>query len=384
MLSDAKLRSLKPDARPYKLADGGGLYVLVTPTGSKLWRIAYRFGGKQKTLALGPYPTITLAEARERREAAKRELSSGRDPGQAPSADPNGITFKELAEEWFKRRERSWAPSYSDRLYSRMKHDLYPTLGPMSAAAIRPADILAVIRKIEARGAREIARRMLQTTGIILRYGVATLRVDRDVTADLRGAFERAPAVNGRAALSEKQLPDFLRALEAYRQDVRSRLTAQALMFTVLTMVRSQESRLAEWSEIESLDGPEPLWRIPAERMKMRRPHLVPLSRQAVAILKEARGASAGRYVFSTNGRPLSVNTMIFAMYRMGYHSRATVHGFRKTASTILNEQGWNSDWIERQLAHTEGSVRSIYNSAEYLPGRREMLQWWADRLVSA
>lgn len=386
-LTDAKLRALKPAAKPYKVADSEGLHVLVTTGGSVLWRLAYRFGGKQKLLALGQYPYVPLIDARSARQDAKRLLREGRDPSHERKMEKRrqrvaaGHTFQTVADEWFELRKDMWVKSYADRLRSRLDADLLPELGRRPIAEIEPIEVLDVIRKVEKRDAVEMAKRIMQMASAIFRYGVATSRCPRDPTFDLRGALRPAKEVKSRSALQASELPDFLQRMSAYEGDDLTRL---ALELVVLTFVRTAELRFATWAEFEGLEGPEPLWRIPAERMKMRRPHLVPLAPQAVAVLTKLRMLNLRHdqvFPAPTRSKVISENTMLYALYRMGYHGRATVHGFRKTASTVLNEQNYNRDWIEMQLAHSEGSVRSVYNAAEWLPGRREMMCWWADYL---
>lgn len=389
-LSDAKLRTLKPAAKAYKLADAGGLYVLVSPAGARLWRFAYRFHDRQKALTLGSYPLVSLADARVARDEAKRLLLAGLDPAVARKAEERrqrlaaGQTFGIVADEWFEKRRKRWVESYASRLRSRLDADLMPYLGARPIADIQPIEVLDVIRRIERRDAIEMAKRVMQMAGAIFRYGVATARCPRDPTADLKGALQEPGPPKHRSALMARELPAFLARLETYDGDPLTRL---ALRLTLYTFVRTSEVRFAEWSEFEDLDGPEPLWRIPAERMKMRRAHLAPLAPQVVEVLREVRrrsGRSAFLFPAPTQAGVISGNTMIFALYRMGYHGRATVHGFRTTASTILNEHQFNRDWIEMQLAHVEGGVRAIYNAAEWLPGRRQMMVWWADYLDRA
>lgn len=389
-LSDAKLRALKPGMKPIKIADSGGLMIVVMPNGSRLWRLAYRFSGKQKQLALGPYPVVSLADARDARDAAKKQLIAGVDPSEARKSDKRreriaaGHTFRSVAEEWFENQTERWVDSYSTRLRSRLDGDLLPRLGDRPISLIEPIEVLDVIRAIEKRDAVEMARRVMQMASAIFRFGVATSRCVRDPTADLRGALRAPKAPKRRSALSAHELPEFLARLGAYDGEPTTRL---AIQLVVLTLVRTAELRYARWDEFERLDSPEPIWRIPAERMKMRRAHLVPLAPQAVAVVQELRqrgGKSPYLFPAPTRSKVISENTMLYALYRMGYHGRATVHGFRSTGSTILNEAQFNRDWIEMQLAHSEGSVRAIYNSAEWLPGRREMLVWWADYLERA
>jgi integrase len=386
-LTDAKLRGLKPAAKPYKVSDSEGLHALVTTTGSVLWRFAYRFDGKQKLLALGVYPHVPLIDARAARLEAKRLLREGKDPSHERKQEKRrqrvaaGHTFQAVADEWFELRKDMWAKSYADRLRSRLDADLLPELGSRPIASIEPIEVLDAIRKVEKRDAVEMAKRIMQMASAIFRFGVATSRCTRDPTFDLRGALRPAKEVRGRSALPAAELPDFLQRLAAYDGEPLTRL---ALELVVLTFVRTTELRFATWAEFEGLGGDEALWRIPAERMKMRRAHLVPLSPQAVLVLaqlKKLQPRSDLLFPAPTRSKVISENTMLYALYRMGYHGRATVHGFRKTASTVLNEQHYNRDWIEMQLAHAEGSVRSIYNAAEWLPGRREMMTWWADYL---
>lgn len=292
-----------------------------------------------------------------------------------------GHTFEAVANEWFDLRKEMWVKSYADRLRSRLDADLLPALGSRPIASIEPIEVLDVIRKVEKRDAVEMAKRIMQMASAIFRYAVATSRCPRDPTFDLRGALKPSTEVKSRSALAASELPDFLGRLTAYDGGDVTRL---ALELVILTFVRTGELRFATWAEFEGLNGDAPLWRIPPERMKMRRSHLVPLAPQTVVVLKKLRTLYPRHdnlFPAPTRSKVISENTMLYALYRMGYHGRATVHGFRKTASTVLNEQGYNRDWIEMQLAHAEGSVRSIYNAAEWLPGRRQMMRWWADYL---
>lgn len=388
-LTDAKLRSLKASDSTRKVSDGGGLHVVVTTEGSRLWRLAYRFQGKQKLLALGKYPDVSLGEARLARERARQLLAAGEDPSEIRKREKRqkrvaaGNTFEAVANEWFDSQKPRWVAGYAERLRGRLDEDLLPSLGQQPIALIEPIEVLDVVRRIEGRGAAEMARRVMQMASAIFRYGVATSRCRRDPTADLKGALKAREPAKRRSALTRSELPEFLRRLEAYDGDELTRL---ALQLIILTFVRTAELRFATWSEIDDLDGPEPLWRIPAGRMKMRRDHLVPLSRQSVDTLKQLRRLNlGGGYIFpaATRSGVISENTMLFALYRMGYHGRVTVHGFRSTASTILNEQQFNRDWVELQLAHADGGVRAVYNAAEWLPGRRDMMQWWGDFIAS-
>lgn len=263
----------------------------------------------------------------------------------------------------------------------RLDDDLLPDLGKRPIAAIEPLEVLDAIRKIEKRDAVEMAKRVMQMASGIFRYAVATARCERDPTADLRGALKPSKAPKQRAALPAKELAAFVGALEVYDGDV---ITKLGLKLLLLTFVRTSELRFACWSEFEGLDQAEPLWRIPASRMKMRRDHLVPLAPQAVAVISDLRKLTGNREFIlpaPTKTGVISENTLLFAVYRMGYHKRATVHGFRSTASTILNEAQFNRDWVEMQLAHFDGTVRGVYNAAEWLPARRKMMCWWANYL---
>jgi integrase len=383
-LTDAKLRALKPRVRDYKIADGEGLHLLVRSNGSKLWRLAFRFNAKQKSLALGTYPTVTLLEARRLRDGAKRRLVIGIDPARERAIEKTEKrlsarnTFKAVADEWFELNQSRWVESYSLRLRSRLDSDLIAAIGDMPIKDIQPLDVLRELRKIENRGAIEIAKRVKQMASAIFCYAVATERCANDPTASLKGALRPAKPPKHRKSLSAADLPVFMQALDRYDGDG---LTKLALKLTILTLVRTSEVRFAKWKEFENLEGKEALWRIPAERMKMRRDHLVPLSREAVETLlaiRKLNGTNEHLLAAPTKIGVISENTLLFAIYRIGYHSRATTHGFRTTASTVLNERQFNRDWIEMQLAHIDGSVRGVYNAAEWLPGRRKMMQWWA------
>lgn len=366
-LTDTACRNAKPSDKPRKLADAGNMYLLVQPTGARLWRMNYRFEGKQKTLAFGKYPEVSLSEARARRDEAKKHLAAGLDPSDPKPVD--AVSFEEVGREWLSDR-KDWSPGHLSRVVSRMEADIFPQIGHVAVSQIEAPMILAALRKIEARGAFEIAKRLRQTIGQVMRYAVATGRASRDPAADLRGAMKPSPRVRHMAALREKDLPEFMGKLAAYDGEVRTRLAIELVMHT---FVRTGELRSARWSEIEGN-----LWRIPEERMKMGREHVVPLTRQTIAVLDQLRALPHDGFICQ-----MSENTMLFAMYRMGYHSRATTHGFRSTASTILNESGlWSPDAIERQLAHVPGNVvRSAYNAAQYLPERWKMMEWWSDYL---
>jgi integrase len=384
-LSDAKARNAKSRSKPYKIADSEGLFLLVMPSGSKYWRFKYFFLGKEKLLALGVYPDVTLADARDRRSHARRVLAAGKDPSEAKKeakhlrAFNSTNTFEVVAREWYEKRKHEWASTTSATILGRLEQHILPMLGPKPIADITAPNVLAMLRIVEGRGTLETARRVMQICGQVFMYAIATGRAERNPVPDLRGAI-KTPIVKHNSFLNAAELPQYLKALTAYDGGLQTKL---ALRFLLLTFVRTNELRGAEWTEI---DWDKAEWRIPAERMKMRELHLVPLSRQAVAVLRELEKFTGHRqYVFPNQHKPttfMSENTMLYALYRMGYHSRATGHGFRSTASTILNENGFGADVIERQLAHSErNAVRAAYNHAQYLPERRKMMQWWADYL---
>lgn len=384
-LTDVAIRNAKAKAKPYKLADGGGLYVLVNPDGSKYWRLKYRYGGKEKLLALGVYPQVRVSEAREYRDEAKRVLKSNRDPSlvrkeQKRAAEISSAnTFEAVAREWVEQQAHRWIAAHTKRVLDSLVDNAFPVLGFRPINEIGAPELLSALRKIESRGALETAHRVLQRCNAIFRYAISTGRCERNPAVDLRGAL-KAPKRANYAALSATDLPDFLNKLEVYDGHLQTKV---ALKLLVLTFVRSGELRAAEWSEFD-LERAE--WRIPAERMKMRTPHIVPLSRQALNLLEQLKPLTGhGRFLFPNQSKPqacMSENTMLYALYRMGYHSRTTGHGFRATASTVLNEQGWKADAIERQLAHAErNKVRAAYHRSEYLEERRKMMQHWADYL---
>ncbi|PTB18250.1 integrase [Trinickia symbiotica] len=387
-LTDIAVRNAKPAPEPYKLTDGGGMYLHIHPNGSRYWRMAYRIAGKQKVFAIGVYPAVTLAEARQIRDDAKRLVKQGIDPvaerkrAAKQNADDRANTFEAIAREWHQTKQGSWTASHAAKILNSLEADIFPALGDRPLTTVTAPDLLEALRVIEKRGALEVAGRVLQRCNAVFRFAIATGRGTYNPAADLRGAL-KTPEKRHYAALGHAELPEFMRKLSEYDGDLQTRL---ALRLLALTFVRTGELRAAQWTEFD-LDGAE--WRIPAERMKMREAHIVPLSRQAVDVLRQLEAINGdGAYVLpSRNGRGacISENTVLYALYRMGYHSRATGHGFRATASTILNEMGFPPDWIERQLAHAErNKVRAAYNRAQYLVERRELMQVWADYLDSA
>ncbi len=400
MLSDAMIRSLKAGPKPTKHADGGGLFILVNPDGKKHWRLSYRFAGKQKLLSGGPYPVVKLSDARKWRDEAKAHLLEGRDPSTIRKAEKRALAakgqdaFEIVAREWLHTRSKVWSERYARITRTRLEQDIFPGLGSVPIGDIDPVMLLTELRKIEQRGSVEMAHRIRNHVGEVFRYGIATQRCRSDPSRDIAPAMMRPAPVKHRAKVDARDLPQFFAKLA---QDEGTRISHLALRWTMLTMVRTQETRFATWSEIEGLDGNQPLWRITPDRMKMRSEHLVPLSRQAVVLLKEIEAANVfrtagnarlGKFLFpvaTSKSDVISENRMLDILYRMGLRGKATVHGFRGLASTVLNESGeFEPDWIEVQLAHVARGVRAAYNSARYLAHRRIMMQWWADYLERA
>jgi integrase len=391
-LTDTKVRAEKPRARPFKLTDGEGMHLLIQPTGAKLWRLAYRFNGKQKTLALGIYCSansrdvlVPLALARERRAEARRMIAAGIDPSEAKKAEKRSatadvITFRNVADEWLAKMRREQKAEVTIHKAEWLLGMLRADLGERPVSAIEPPDLLAALRRIEARGHHETARRARSVAGRVFRYGVASGYCPRDPAGDLRGALT-APVVTNRAAITNPaDVGALMRAIDAYQGAPITRL---ALQFLALTFVRPGELRFAEWSEIDGM-----VWSIPARKMKMRRPHRVPLSRQALGVLDELRPLTGnGRFLFpSTISRekPISENTLQAALLRLGYRrGEITSHGLRSTASTLLNESRlWSADAIERQLAHADkDAIRGVYHRGEHWLERVKMMTWWADHL---
>jgi integrase len=387
MLNDTRVRTAKASDRPLKLSDGGGLYLLLKPSGSKLWRLAYRFDGKQKTLALGIYPTVTLKLARERRDDAKRLLADNIDPSTQRRIEKqnasSGNTFEAVAGDLLAKLEREGLAGVTLGKKRWLLDFAYPLIGDRLVDKITAPELLSVLRRVEARGRYETARRLRSTCGMVFRYAIATGRAERDVSIDLRGALT-TPKVTHRAAIVDPAgIGALLRAIDGYDGLLVTKL---ALRLPPLVFVRPGELRQAEWSEID-LEGCE--WRISAGKMKMRRPHRVPLSRQTVAIIRNLQAITGGgRWLFPsvrTTTRPLSENTLNAALRRLGYGSdQMSAHGFRAMASTRLNEMGrWNPDAIERQLGHQEmDDVRRAYmHAAEFWLERVKMMQAWADYL---
>ena len=386
-LSATAIRNAKPSNKSIKLFDGGGLYLEVAPRGGKWWRLKYRFAGKEKRISLGVFPDVGLKEARERRDEARRQLAAQVDPSEvrkatkAARSEREANSFESISREWFAKFSPSWSEKHSKKIIRRLERDIFPWLAERPVGEITAPELLRTLRRIESRGAVETAHRALQNCGQVFRYAIATGRADRDPAADLRGALPPVKPKHHASIADPKAIGEMLRAIDGYQGSL---VTKCALWLAPLVFVRPGELRRAEWAEID-LETAE--WRIPAEKMKLRQQHIVPLARQALDILYELHPLTgSGRYLFPgarTNSRPMSENTVNAALRRLGYaKDEMTGHGFRSMASTLLNEQGWHRDAIERQLAHAERStVRAAYNYAEHLPERRRMMQSWADYL---
>ncbi len=388
-LTAIEVKGAKATDKPQKLADGGGMYLLIQPNGSKYWRLDYRFAGKRKTLAIGIYPEVSLLEARERRDAARKILSNGADPSDVKKSQKAAVvaitenSFEHVAREWFSSHAHNWKENHSSKIIRRLEADIFPWLGTRPVGEITAPELLETVRRIQKRGVLETAHRALNNCSSVFRYAIATGRALRDPAADLRGALPPTKEKHHASIIEPKAIGQLMRDIEEFKG---SFVTRCALRFAPLVFVRPVELRKAEWSEID-FDKSE--WRIPAIKMKMNAVHIVPLSTQSVAILREIQPLTgSGKYVFPcerTTLRSMSENTILGALRRMGYTSEEmTGHGFRSMASTLLNEQGFNRDAIERQLAHAErDGVRAAYNYAEYLPERKRMMQHWADYLDS-
>jgi integrase len=392
-LTDIEIRAAKPREKPYKLFDSAGLYLEISTGKSKYWRWKYRFAGKEKRLAFGVYPEVTLKSAREKRDDARHKLAAGIDPGEVRKAvkiaQSGTDSFEVIAREWHAKFSSGWVPSHGDRIMRRLERDVFPWLGKRPIADIKAPELLAALRRIESRGALETTHRAMQNCAQVFRYAVATGRAERDPTGDLRGAIPPPKEKHHASIIEPKRIAELLRAIDVYEGYF---VTKCALRLAPLVFVLPGELRKAQWPE---MDFEKAEWRVPGERMKMREQHIVPLARQAVEILSELEPLTnklfssrpdAPRYVFPsvrTHERPMSENAVLAALRRMGYtKDEMTGHGFRSMASTLLHEQGWNHQAIERQLAHAErNAVSAAYNFAEHLPERRKMMQAWADYL---
>ena len=384
-LTDVKTRALKPKEKDYKASDEKGLFLLIKKNGSKYWRYDYRFQGKRKTLAIGVYPEITLKQAREKRDDARKKIADGVDPSLTRKLEKAGSgknTFQAIAEEFLTQNTHKWSPSHKTHLQQCYERDVFPWIGSRPLKDLTAPEVLSVCRRIVDRGALETAARTKQFIGQAIRYGVATGRAERDVTQDLKGALPSPVKTHYHAIVDAKDLKQLLIDMDNHKGSfvVRTALQLQPLVFA-----RPRNLVKMEWSEID-IDNAQ--WVIPADKMKKADRHIVPLCKQAIELLNDIRPLTGnGQYVFASDqgvnkSGHISRETPSATLRRMGYKGKQTAHGFRTTASTLLHEQGFHSDMIERQLSHAErNSVKAAYCHAEYLPERKKMMQVWADYL---
>ncbi|EKT0593271.1 tyrosine-type recombinase/integrase [Morganella morganii] len=382
-LTDIKIKTAKPLEKPYKLSDSGGLYLLVNRNGSKYWRLKYRFAGKEKMLSIGVYPQVTLAEARNHRDEAKKLLAQNKDPSEEKQLAKlekylsSESTFEAVAREWHTSKADHWSLRYRDEIIDTFEKDIFPYIGKRPIADIKPLELLETLRKMEKRGALEKMRKVRQRCGEVFRYAIITGRAEYNPAPDLATALT-PPKKQHFPFLTAAELPYFLNDLAGYTGSV---ITKTATKIILLTAVRTQELRFARWQDIDLEKG---IWEIPAEVMKMKRPHAVPLSKQVIELFNSLKPLS-GHYELVFIGRndhrkPISKESVNQVIELLGYKGRLTGHGFRHTMSTILHERGYNSAWIETQLAHIDkNAIRGTYNHAQYMDGRREMMQWYAD-----
>ena len=382
-LTDTAIRFVKPTEKQQKLFDGNGLFLLVSPKGAKGWRFKYSFQGKEKLISLGSYPLVSLKEARERATEARKTLESGSDPSALRKQEKLKVetSFELVAREWHEIQIAKWSKPYAVQVMYNLKRNVFPFIGSKPVNEVTAPEILALLRKVEARGIIGTAHAIKNICSCVMRYAIATGRAEREPAADLRGALAPHLKKHRPALTAPESVGNLMHAIHNYQGSL---VVRSALQLLALTFCRSTEIRKAEWREF---DFEENIWRIPGDRMKMKRDHLVPLSRQALAVLGKLRAYSGGgQYVFPsyrTETKPFGDTALQRALRVMGFErDEMCPHGFRSMASTLLNELGYNADWIERQLAHVpHGQVRGIYNRAEYLPERRRMLQEWADYL---
>lgn len=384
-LNDRQIRNAKHSNKPYKLADGGGLYLYITPAGGKLWRLKYRMAGKEKLLSIGKYPAVSLSEAREAAENARRMLAQGQDPAaakqQAKQAQQAALlnTFAHLAAEWHQHQRAGWQPNHAAKVWRSFETDILPALGSLPVQDIGIQQVKATVEAVAARGALDTAASVLQRIKAVFNYAIRTERAENNPAVPLTGII-KPPKQQHQPALPQNEITEFYRRL--LLENIRPP-TRIAMLLIMLVFVRAGELRQAEWQDFD-LEAKE--WRIPAAKMKMKAPHIVPLSDWALELLAElAAMTGEGRFLFPATGnpdRPMSENTLSYLTGRMGYKGMATPHGFRSLATDVLNENGFPPDVIERQLAHVEqNKVRAAYHRTEYLPQRREMMQWYSDWL---
>ena len=387
MLTDTRIKTAKPQEKLYKLTDERGLHLSVYPSGSKLWHMRYRYEGKEKTASLGKYPDVTLAQAREKRDKMRKQIANRVDPVDAQRAVKEAKklaqtnSFEAVARTWYASWSSTKSPRHAVYVLRRLEADIFPVIGLRPVSELQAPELVAMLKAIEKRGALDIAKRAHQTTGQILRYAIAHGLTQRNPAADIKPSDILAPSAKiNHARIDAKELPDLLRKIEGYQGTPVTRL---AMRLMVLMFVRTGELIGARWDEFDFTDAE---WRIPAQRMKMRTPHIVPLPKQAIALLKILHGVTGHRTLLfpgeRDHSKPISNNTILKALERMGYKGRMTGHGFRGLASTVLHEHGFEHMHIELQLAHQERDrVSASYNHALYLKPRAKMMQWWADFL---
>lgn len=391
MLTVLEVKAAKPKDKPYKLTDGKGLFLHVSTSGKKTWRYRYEVAGTESTYVLGEYPVVSLEHARLERIKLREMVKAGINPTtnrrqekeavileQEKAKESKENSFESIAFEWHKQQSNRWTKDHADAVINTLRQNAFPSIGNLPVDQITPPMVLKILRAIESRNALEIAAKTLQRISAVFRYAVQSGRATYNPAADMRGVL-KPKRVQHHPMISVNELPQFLHDMT--NGDIHI-ITKLAMQFTILTAARSGEVRGATWDEINFENR---VWSIPGPRMKMRLPHVVPLSKQAFAILQRAKILSDGsHHIFPgrNEDKPISENTMLFALYRIGYHSKATMHGFRALFSTITNEKGFNPDAIERQLAHREkNTVRAAYHRSEYLLEREKMMQWWADHL---
>jgi integrase len=379
LLSDTKVRQSKARETPYKLHDGAGLYLHVQTNGSKYWRLKFRHQGKERVFAIGVYPEVGLAAAREEALKARRLVGEGKDPvaERRRARGSSAETFQEIAEEWIESQSNVWSPSYKESVESALASNLYPHIGSTQIRAITVPLMRDALLIMEKREVLAALRKVRMWASLVFRYAIATGRAEANPAETLQGTFKAHKPRNFTAITKRDDLGELIRKIRSYDGSIVTRLS---LSLMVLTFTRTKELRWARWSEFD-LENAQ--WTIPAERMKMREQHIVPLSRQALAIIEELKLLRTSEFLFPNENnprKPMSENTMLYALYRLGYHNRSTVHGFRSSASSLLNKMGFNPDWIERQLSHRErNKVRGAYHREEYLEERHGMMQRWAD-----
>ncbi|MBH1971737.1 tyrosine-type recombinase/integrase [Moraxellaceae bacterium AER2_44_116] len=385
-LTDNAIKAAKPLEKPYKMADEKGLFLLLNPNGRRYWRLKYRFSGKEQLLAIGVYPDVSLKEARLKRDEARKQIQDGINPNETKKAEKHQAildmtnSFEAIAREWIEMSRNKWSVKHCQQTLTSLEQDIFPAFGHKTINSIKPLEVLQALRRIEERGAIEIAKRVRQRCEAVFRYAIITEKAEHNPVSDLQGALT-APNPQNYPALSSQELPEFLAAFAAYPCEEQTRIAFNLLM---LTGVRTGELIGAKWTEF---DFEVKEWRVPAERMKRKQEHIVPLSRQALALIEEMRALS-GHFVlvFPHRSEPLKAMcnaTFLRVIERLGYKGRMTGHGLRSAFSSILNESNlWNSDAIERQLAHVPASkVRGAYLRAQFLPERHKMMQWYADYL---